>query len=221
MPAAGTLGTNLAGITYYDGLVPFSDLVRQAGDWVPQQAGAEWGAGPPLSLRTDGWPARLRSGQYATLPVAEMRYPAGTYRITWKGDGSFDVNGAEFSGRAGRGSVTLDGTSLVLLNIRATDPANPLRAVRMIAPGERPGRMFRGAYLRSLAPYRAMRFMDWQRANGTFDDPVPTHSCATRVRPGSVSQGQRRGASVEVMVALANATGADPWFVIPHTADAS
>lgn len=220
-PAAGTLGTNLAGITYYDGVVPFSDLVRQSGDWVPQQEGGAWGAGPPLSLRADGWPTRLRNGQYATLPVAETRYPAGTYRVTWKGEGAFDVNGTEFAGRAGRGSVRLDGASLVLLNIRATDPANPLRAVRIIAPGERRGSMFRGAYLRSLAPYRAMRFMDWQRANGTFDDPVPAHSCATRVRPGSVSQGQRKGASVEVMVALANATRADPWFVIPHTADAS
>ena len=216
-----SLGTNLGGLTYYDGVVPFNDLVRQAGDWVAQQQGRGWGEGDPIELRTDGWPARLDPGQSAVLPLAVERYPAGRYSVSWKGSGSFEVAGEAFGGSDGSGTVDLDGSSFSYLEVFATNPSNPLRGVRVLAPRSDASEMFRPAYLRSLAPYRILRFMDWQRTNGTFADPVPRQTCAGRIRPTYVSQGQRRGASVEVMVALANELGADPWFTIPHTADDS
>lgn len=224
-PGAGgrnpNLGTNLGGLTYYDGVVPFNDLVQQAGDWVPQQQGRGWGEGDPIELRTDGWPARLGPGQSGVLPLAVERYPAGRYSVSWKGSGSFEVAGKAFSGADGSGTVDLDGSSLSYLEVLATNPSDPLRRVRVLAPGSDASELFRPVYLRSLAPYRILRFMDWQRTNGTFADPVPAQTCASRVRPTSVSQGQRPGASAEVMVALANQLDADPWFTIPHTAEES
>jgi hypothetical protein len=36
---AGNLGTNLGAVTYYDGLVPFANLMDQAGDWVSDDIG--------------------------------------------------------------------------------------------------------------------------------------------------------------------------------------
>ncbi|MDQ1245739.1 MAG: hypothetical protein QG597_106, partial [Actinomycetota bacterium] len=217
----GNLGSNLGAVTYYDGLVPFANLTDQAGDWVPQRAGAPWGAGAALELRRDGWPARLAADQFGTLVLAEGRYPAGTYRVTWSGIGAFDINGTSFSSAAadgGSGTVALDGQGIALLNLRRTDPAAPIRAVRVMVPGEASGAVFRAAYVRQLAPYRALRFMDWQRTNSTFAESRRTFTCDTRVLPSSYSQGTSGGVSVERMVELANLLGADPWFTVPHEA---
>lgn len=218
---AGNLGTNLAAVTYYDGVVPFANLVDHAGDWIPQRNGGAWASGDPLTLRRDGWPSSLATDQYATAVLAEVRYPAGDYAVSWTGSGSFDINGTRFSGRNGRGTVTLDGTSLALLNLRVTDPADPVRAVRVTVPGESPTATFRSAYLATLRPYRALRFMDWQRTNAAAWEPRRTFTCANRTLPHSYSQGTSSGASVERMVELANTLDADPWFTIPHEADNS
>lgn len=225
-PDAGNLGTNLGGVNYYDGVVPFADLTDQAGDWVPQREGEPWGWGDPLTLRRDGWPAALAPGQFATAVLADVRYPSGTYEVTWSGRGTFDVNGTVFgaatgdgAATGGRGTVALDGTSIALLNIRATDPSDPVRDIDVRAPGEAPGATFRAAYLRQLAPYRVLRFMDWQRTNSTLADAPRTFTCGNRTLPGSQSQGTTAGASVERMVELANVMHADPWFTIPHEAD--
>ncbi len=216
----GNLGTNLGAVNYYDGLVPFANLMDQAGDWVPQRVGGPWGSGSSLVLRRDGWPELLRPGQFASTVLAEVRYPAGVYAVSWAGRGSFDINGTTFGTVAGvtRGRVTLDGQSVVVLNLRATDPANPLRSIRLTVPGESPTAVFRSSYLRQLAPYRAVRFMDWQRTNATLADPVRTFSCGNRTLPSSYSQGTGRGVSVERMVQLANILGVDPWFTIPAEA---
>lgn len=221
-PGGGNLGTNLGAVTYYDGVVPFADLVDQAGDWVPQRTGGTWGTGDPLDLRRDGWPARLAPGQYATAVLAEVRYPAGEYTVSWSGVGTFDVAGTRFTtaagARSGTGTVRLDGSSIALLDLRATDPADPLRAIAVRVPGAAPGATFRSAYLAQLAPYRVLRFMDWQRTNSTFADPPRSFTCATRTLPDSSSQGTAGGVSVERMVELANTVHADPWFTIPHEA---
>ena len=234
-PAAGTgtpgnLGTNLGAITYYDGLVVFANLVDQAGDWIPQREGGTWGSGDPLDLRPDGWPRTLAPGQYASTVIADVHYPAGTYAVNWQGQGTFRIAGQPFDatgGSSGSGpapgtpaTISLDGTSTVVLDILATNPADPLRAIDVRVPGESPTAVFRTAYVESLGFYRALRFMDWTRTNNAAWEEAPARSCATRVTPGYYSQGTSAGASVERMVGLANLLHADPWFTIPHTATA-
>ena len=214
----GGLGTNLAAVTYYGGNVPFNDLMRQAGDWVPNADGAPWGEGPPLTLRRDGWPASLTRGQVASTVIADVRYPAGRYSVAWSGSGTFTIAGRTFSGRDGRGSVTLDGASTVVLELLSTDRGNPLRDIRVRVPGSRSGATFRDSYLAQLRTYGVLRFMDWQRTNSTLSDPERRFTCGSRVRGNYYSQGTSRGASVEAMVDLANELDADPWFTIPHEA---
>ena len=74
------------------------------------------------------------------------------------------------------------------------------------------GAIFNPDWLARIEHLRALRFMDWMATN---------NSTARRVgRPpalGDYTYGWR-GAPVEVMVALANETGADPWFTLPHQA---
>lgn len=210
LAVTGNLGTNLGGVNYWDGVVPFNDIVRQGGEWID---------GRPLATDRNGWPTRLDGP--VSMAIAELEYPEGTYAVTWKGRGSFEVAGKRFTGRDGSGTVELDGTSLVLLTIRSTDGNDHLRSIQVRVPGARAGDAFRTRYLRSLAPYGALRFMDWQKTNGTFSDPSPKQTCSKATGPESISQGRRRGASVNWMVRLANRLDADPWFTVPHRADAS
>lgn len=216
--AGGALGTNLAAVTYYDGATVFANIVEQAGDWVPQDDGRPWGEGPPLDLRDDGWPRRLAGGQFGSLVLADSHYPSGRYPVSWSGTGRFDIGGTVFRGTDGTGEITLDGTSTVVLNLRQTDPDNPVHGIQVRVPGADPTARFTDDYLRQLAPYRALRFMDWQRTNSTLADPERSFTCANRTPGSYYSQGTSRGASVPAMVALANATGTDPWFTIPHEA---
>lgn len=210
LASPGNLGTNLGGVNYWDGVVPFNDIVRQGGEWMSTR---------PAATDRNGWPTRLDGP--VSMAIAELEYPAGRYAVTWKGRGTFEVGGRRFAGTSGRGTVSLDGSSLVLLTIISTSPRNHLRKVEVRVPGASSGDPFRRRYLRSLEPYGAIRFMDWQKTNGTFADPSPVLTCANATGSGAISQGRRRGASVYWMVRLANRLDANPWFTVPHRADAS
>lgn len=220
MGDGGNLGTNLGGVNYWDGVVPFANLMDQAGDWVPQADGAAWGTGPALQFDARGWPTNLRVGQYASTVLAEVSYPPGTYRVHWDGTGRFDINGVQFGGdtSGGSGTVDLDGTTSAVLSLRATSAADPIRHIDVRVPGEDDDAVFRAAYLDGHRIYRALRFMDWQRTNSSPGDPARRFTCDNRVSDDHFSQGTTLGASVERMVDLANALHADPWFNIPHEA---
>jgi hypothetical protein len=206
--ANANLGTNLGGIAYYDGQVPFVNIVRQGGEWIG-------GANPKTDI--DGWPTEVN--QTLRMALAELHYPRGEYRVSWQGQGSFRVGGKRFSGSDGSGRVFLDGASLVLLEIFSSNSNNHLRNIRVLVPGYQPGQIFRSRYLKSLAPYRVLRFMDWQKTNSTFNDPFPPLTCKNHVRANFISQGRRAGASVVWMVKLANRININPWFTIPHKTD--
>lgn len=198
------LGTNAAEVNYYNGATPFSNLMMQAGDWLDS-----------FAARADGYPQRLNPGQVARVAIAEANYPSGVYKISWQGSGSFRVGNQSFSGEGGQGEVSLDGQSLIMLTIEETDPTNPLRAIKVQIPGEEG--TFYSRYLSQLTPYGIIRFMDWQRTNS-----LPrTLTCQNRPGADSYSQGGEQGASIEMMIALSNQTGSDPWFTIPHSADNS
>lgn len=214
----GNLGTNLDAITYYSSGVPFVNLVDQASDWVSNGDSIPWNTGKPLKLRSDGWPASLARGSVATLVLAVGRYPAGTYTVTWSGTGTFVIRGVWFSGTNGSGTVTLDGSTMAILDLRATDPYDPVHGIQVRVPGESQTAVFRSEWLEHLTPYSALRFMDWQRTNVPDELPVNSFTCANRVRADYYSQGTMRGVSVERMVEIANLLNADPWFNIPHLA---
>ena len=60
-----------------------------------------------------------------------------------------------------------------------------------------------------------LRFMDWQSTNNN-----PTQSWGERALPShQFWMDERRGVPLEVLLALANVLGADPWLCIPHRAD--
>jgi len=184
-----------------------------------------------LMLLTEGYPA----GQYV------VRYRGqGTLHFT---QAAAVVPGSERPGElriqvtAGKGGIHLD--------ISATNPADYLRDIQVIMPGgvcegdpfihvagapACAGRflpfaeyarsiVFYPPFVERLRAYSVLRFMDWMRANGNAGMPNPVARWSQRTSVSYRTWAADTGAPIEVMMALANRTGAHPWFSLPHGAD--
>ncbi len=189
------VGVSLAGLGAGEGGgVVFVDAMKQASPWFSAR---------PLLLDADGNVTALAAGQSAERVVYRGdAYPGGDYLLLYDGRGRLELDPRSGTVTAAvRGRMTLritpnpDG---IRLRLSATDPANRLRNVRLILPGfaaTAAALPFHPLFLRALAPFGVVRFDRWMRA------------------------GASPAVAPEDLVALANATGADPWFVFPAGAD--
>jgi len=218
----GFLGINLAEVTYYTREWVFVDAMKQSRDWLPTRPGGSdpWDSGQTLKLNAQGWPI-LRAGQAAhTVMYADTQgaYPAGRYICTWDGDGDVDMDfdARVVSKRNRRIVAEVKPSNLgIYLRIDQSNPNDPVRNVRVWLPGFEDARSdFHPLYLNRLKPFSVIRFMDWQRTNGSN-----VSSWSDRANPTFYTQGTNDGAAIEYMIDLCNELGADPWFCMPHQAN--
>jgi len=105
---------------------------------------------------------------------------------------------------------------LLTLRIVETDPADPVRNIRIILPGfedtyrDQP---FHPEFLKRWEKFKVLRFMDMQRTNNS--EQVNWPNCPT---PDMQTQGGEAGVALEYLIQLANTLDADPWFCMPHVA---
>ena len=221
-PPTPAAGINLAAPNDWNTELAFVDVFRLARPWVGQQAGKPWGQGPKPELDEHGWVKRLGPGCWAESPVCTItggHYPAGDYTVLYDGAGKLTFTGAARVKSAGPGRMVLavDPTKGgFFVQLRETDPADPLRNIRILMPGhERTYREepWNPTFLALWRGVACVRFMDFMRTN---DSEVATW--ADRPTPASATF-SARGVPVELMCDLANRLGADAWFCIPHKAD--
>ena len=221
-PAAKpALGINLAGPADFNTELPFVDVFRMSRPWISQRTGGEWGKGPPLELDEHGWVKRLEPGCWAETPlctVAPGHYPAGTYTVLYKGTGKLAFTNATVT-REQPGRLTIEPDPAkggFFLQLRETDPADPVRDVRVVMPGfERTYETdpFHPAFLARWRGTACLRFMDWMQTNNS-----PVKAWADRPTAARATFADR-GVPVECAVDLSNRLDADPWFCMPHLAD--
>ena len=139
------LGTNLDFLSDWTTATPFVDLMRTSRAWISGSI-ESWDGGPPLDVDERGWIRSLRPGQVArTLLAWEITtHPAGRYVVLWEGEGEIQY----FAGardrlvasesRPGRHVLDIDprrdGPGIGLMIVR-TDPARPIRNIRVLMPG--------------------------------------------------------------------------------------
>jgi hypothetical protein len=219
------LGTNLTAVVDYTREWPFVNAFKVARPWISQGQGLPFGEGAPLTLRPDGYPAYFLAGQYAETLIYDNNvgsaadYPTGNYTLYYDGEGtiSFDDSSATIvSQTSGKMVVNVpSATNGIYLKLTYTNPASPLHNIRLVTPGyEDMGSniVFHPTFLLRLKGYVAFRFMEWMQTNTSTqvnwtDRPLVTDYTWTK-----------KGVPLEVMIALANQTGASPWFNIPHAA---
>ncbi len=240
------LGTNLEGVTPWSTELPFVDVMKSSGDWISGDR-SRWDNGGRLDVDANGWVRSLAPGQIAKkLMLREIgtHYPGGQYVVRYQGEGTLNFQFAArvVSQRPGRMVIQVTpGNDGVLLEITATNPLNYVRDIEVIMPGGicegDPFRhvdsrancnhqrflpfadyansiIFYPPFAARLRGYSVLRFMDWMATNGSEvrrwsqRTPLAFHTWAAP-----------SGVPPEVMIALANRLGAQPWFNMPHASD--
>lgn len=223
------LGTNLGGVADWSTDHPFTDVFKTSRPWISGTL-KEFSDGRGLDLDEHGWIRSLQPGQVARtlmfwgLAKRPGRYPAGRYVVDFEGEGSIEYDGGARLVESRPGRHVLDvhpdrGPGIAMM-IAATRPANYLRNIRVYREGTDPARsVLNPRFIESVRPFRILRFMDWAETNGPRGGGSLQRRWQGRPTLLDARWSRGRGVPVEVMVQLANAIEADPWFSMPHAAD--
>ena len=215
------IGMNLAGIAYWTTQFPFVDIMKDSSTWSSRNDSGAWG-NPITALTKDGYPASLASGQHALTQVAwgGTNYPVGSYTVLWDGDGdlSFPLSGVKISSTQAHRIVidVTDNSNQMWVGIDRTNAADPVHNIHFLLPGAESTyatQPFNVEFLKKVAPFSNLRFMDWGATNAS-----PIVEWADRAHVDDASYGTAKGVPIEVMIDLANTLHVDPWFCIPHMA---
>ncbi len=218
-------GINLTGVTYYHVAFPFLNVAGYDDRWISSGGtpGA-WDDGRVIPLTADRYPAQLAPDQDARSLIFTHNgsiYPTGQYVLTWDGTGTIEIeNGASLvsTDPVARRSVyeVSNAANLgLLLYIRDTSPADPIRNVQVRLPGtEQSGSLFNPDYVADLEGYGVIRTMDWNRTNNN-----PYSEWSQRSTPTTYHVGSDLGVPYETQIALANETQQDLWVTVPHRAN--
>lgn len=216
------IGMNVGGLEYYSGEWAFNDLVVNSGHvsysdpkggWKDPEAFIPMDAtghpinvpqGTSLPIVLQGGLVRFRSGSYACA------VPEGWTPRTW-GDWTMKGNEKRFTMTV-IDKIPHDGVTVILTANRNNAS---LGAMSCLKQGVDQSTPFNPDFLAETRPYKVLRFMNWMRTNNQ-----PRQTWAGRTTPAFFTQGSNKGVSLEYMVELANANGADPWFTMPFDADA-
>ncbi|UWQ57562.1 hypothetical protein K3722_13695 [Leisingera caerulea] len=233
-PARQPVAINLAGIADWSTQAPFLDHFKTARPWIGHLPG-RWGGADHGDLQAagyldpDGWPTAIppELGSIGTVILTDLPEEAvslkGRYVLRFEGEGIVEVTGRAENVRYGKGEIRFDftpGPGPVEIRIqRMGRDGVYVRNITVVKEEHLSafdsGALFNPLWLERLEGFAALRFMDWMATNdstqtGWEDRPLPRdYTWALK------------GVPVEVMVALANTLGADPWFTMPHMADDS
>ncbi len=224
-------GLGLAGVNDWTVQQPFLDVMKTARPWIAHKTG-QWDGMSHEELAQggwlddSGWPKALPPGigGISTLVLTDLPPEAagvaGHYILRWQGKGELSLAGRAQNRRPEAGGIGFDfepGEGAVIITITATDKRDPIRNISVVRADRLAdlvaGKVFNPDWLARIRGIRLIRFMDWMMTNGSTVATV-----MDRPRPDDYTWA-RVGVPVEVMVALANALDADPWFTLPHLAE--
>ncbi len=170
-------------------------------------------------IGVDGWPTSIPTGMNSI--TWNWAFPNGTpgtegpFVMTWTGTGTITTSSVTVTSSAAHRVVFTNAeTGSITMNITATDGGDPIKDIRIVQERYEAladlGEPFNPDWLDTIGSSRSLRFMDWMDTNFSSQS-----AWADRPLVGDVTY-TRRGAPVEIMVALANKAGIDPWFTFPH-----
>lgn len=247
--ASNYIGINTNEAVHFDASVPFADLFRTA---EPFRENKEFTKGN-ISYDANGWVRNLNGGQAGTwivrwLPAGTL--PTGNYTVSYEGSGSlsYKESATLVSQAPGRDTITFkpdsNGEISAGLVIEKSDPANPIRNIRVTLPGgicdnnpyqrvnaagqcgggkylpfaEASAKVvFNPDYLNFMRQFRTVRFMNM---SGITRNELQSWDKRPHLEEATWGGKEgERGVPLEIMVQLANTLNANPWFNLPHRAD--
>lgn len=215
------MGINLTSVCYWSTENPFIDFFKQSQPWQAQKKGVGYGKGGTLDLDPEGWIRSLQPDQWADTLICRnnRHYPTGEYVCLYDGDGriKFGFDARVKDRRKGRIVLQVSPSRQgILLRLVETNPSNPIRNIRLIAPRFEKtykSQIFNPEFLKRWEGFKVIRFMDWMRTNNSI-----VETWYQRPTIHMQTQGGNKGVALEYMILLANRLKASPWFCMPHEA---
>jgi PKD repeat protein len=181
-----------------------------------------------LTLDADGYPTQIPQNTTAgsvrarlILSSDEGNLQTGKeYVLLYDGIGTLQMQGAVnvSSSTPGRIQFTNTGGGNIFFNLVTSESGNHVRNIRLLRLADEGADLvnhpFYEGFLEKIAPFNAIRFMDWGATN---NNPVVQWSERTPV--SFRTYGMEEGVPYEVMIQLANYTSKNVWICVPHAAD--
>ncbi len=218
------MGMNLGDVNYYNETLLFTDVMKTASERIAYTiGGSDWNTQVLDSIPVDsnGWPLQIPhtvGGNPTGIRILFNNKYSGEYRVTWDGEGAIDWRGLPHEIRDGVQYVTLNGVGgHVWMDISASVLGNHIRNMKIIPSSYAEGEaypVFNELYVRGLQSFKAMRYMNLMRINGSS-----VVDWADRTTKTYFTQGSKGGVAIEYLIELANTVQKDPWFCVPHKAD--
>ncbi len=232
-----TLSFGLSGVSDYGTQMPFLDIAKTMRAFFASSPG-KWSAMGNSQLESEGyldaggWPTAIPEGMTLIRTTWDWSSSnsdpnataarSGVYVLTYEGTGTLNLGGQAkvISSEPGRIVFENKTGGSMWLDITATDPGGTgdyVRAISVVAEKHlalhEAGVIFNPDWISVIEDARELRFMDWMKTNNsTLSD------WADRPQVTDANWSGLGGVPVEVMVALANQTGTDPWFTMPAQA---
>jgi hypothetical protein len=225
------MGMNLNTNNYYSLPPAFTDIMKSADDMRPYKligGTVDMSVMASINRDSNGWPTELPYNDGVDdwgIQIYLNNYYSGVYVLEYDGAGTIaEVGGVSSVIQDGKYHLTMEGDgSNCWIKISASTNGNHINNMRLIPhayegdEGNMP--IFTPLFLQGLAPFKAIRLMDWPRINNS-----PGSLWADRITTTYYTQGQdhststTHGVAWEYAYELANELNADLWICIPHQA---
>jgi len=222
------IGVNVNGVADWSTQWTFLDLGKQARNWIVQHIDGLnnlyiWSLDEKLPLNTDRYPSEIPFARQAVtlmLRDVQQQWPSGLYHVFYEGDGviefGFDAKVVENLDK-GRMKIHVNLSLVrdngVFMKIKKTNPANPLRNIRIVQDGYEDTYsvlLFHPLFLERLSKFRTIRFMPWIADQGNTN----WETLAT-----STTFGVTLGVPYEYQIQLCNMLKTHCWLTVPHDAN--
>jgi hypothetical protein len=240
------VGTNLDGVSPW-GANHFVDVCKNQSAWLTRGVdGVGWDTEKRdlMPVDANGWPTQIPfdPGDGSQLQYVHTQMPirgAGVYRLIVEGTGRIEFLAADglldpstpwqgsatFTPAGGQQVFELtihdsehgDGTGELFLSIHESDASDPLRNMKLIAPGHEAtheANPFSPSYVAGLDVFSNIRFMDWGQTNAS-----PIVSWSERSTPNYYTQTSAPGVALEHQILMANQVQQSAWFCVPARAN--
>ncbi|MBK8473548.1 MAG: hypothetical protein IPL33_16135 [Sphingobacteriales bacterium] len=142
------------------------------------------------------------------------------YVLLYDGEGTLQISGGISIGSssAGRIQFSLTSNGNIAIEILASTLNNHVRNIRLLRLADENADLnanpFYQGFLDKIAPFQALRFMDWGHTNNNL-----ATDWANRSSNSYFTYATPYGVPYETMIQLANQTQKDVWICVPHAAD--
>jgi F0F1-type ATP synthase membrane subunit c/vacuolar-type H+-ATPase subunit K len=224
MPIEKTLlGVNLGSLPYWTHDRMLANLVAGA-NWKVQGSLTKggWEDYPAALLDDSGNIKSLPQGNKGILILARPAAPFQTKIIncTFSGTGRFEASGQVVIKSSSANALRLTMTwspswsDRGWISLLSMSDSDPVRNIDCREEGLARDALFAPDFLNFMKDFGAVRYMDWQNINANLKAP----SWAAIANTKRANQLGEDGVTIDLLVALANEAGVDPWFVMPYNA---